>query len=449
VRIRAILLFLLTLTVCLIFGHSSASPSRAALQIAYTSAERFENGAWLKGGERFPAGAAIYVWDGKRSNKLTSDFYAAADPEISFDGAKILFAGKKSAADPWQIWEIGKDGSGLRQIVSSKDDVVRPLYLPQGFVVYARRHDGAFQLEKQAIDGGAPLILFHSPGSALPTDVLRDGRILFESAYPLGGKVAEIYTIYTDGSGVESYRCDHGSSRSGGKQVSSGDIIFARGSGLGRFTSPLAHEVALDIPKGEYAGDLAEASDDEWIVSQRSESTKRFVLMKWNVTSKSLTPLLSSDSQLVEPRIVSPRTVPNRHPSALHDWTTANLLALNVYTSKYPFPKDSIATVRLYTMNSTGDSKVLGTAPVEKDGSFYLKVPGDQPLKFELLDRAGRTLKKQEGWMWARRGEQRICVGCHAGPEHSPDNAMPAVLLRSAIPADLAGSAVEPRTGGN
>jgi hypothetical protein len=100
-------------------------------------------------------------------------------------------------------------------------------------------------------------------------------------------------------------------------------------------------------------------------------------------------------------------------------------------------------------MNSTGDSKVLGTAPVEKDGSFYLKVPGDQPLKFELLDRAGRTLKKQEGWMWARRGEQRICVGCHAGPEHSPDNAMPAVLLRSAIPADLAGSAVEPRTGGN
>ena len=34
-------------------------------------------------------------------------------------------------------------------------------------------------------------------------------------------------------------------------------------------TSPLAHEVAVDIPKGEYAGEMAETGDDEWIVAQR------------------------------------------------------------------------------------------------------------------------------------------------------------------------------------
>ena len=36
----------------------------------------------------------------------------------------------------------------------------------------------------------------------------------FESDYPLGvGGIPEIYTVYSDGSGVESYRCDHGPAR--------------------------------------------------------------------------------------------------------------------------------------------------------------------------------------------------------------------------------------------
>jgi hypothetical protein len=84
---------------------------------------------------------------------------------------------------------------------------------------------------------------------------------------------------------------------------------------------------------------------------------------------------------------------------------------------------------------------------VEKDGSFYLRVPGDQPLKVELLDKSGNTLKKEAGWFWMRGGEQRICVGCHAGPETAPDNAVPAVLLRSTIPVDMtAGN--QPLSGG-
>jgi hypothetical protein len=303
-------------------------------------------------------------------------------------------------------------------------------------------------MEVRPIGGGNPLVLFHAPGSALPTDVLRDGRILFQSAYPFGGKIPEIYTVYSDGSGVESYRCDHGSARSASRQVQSGDIIFAKDRGLGRFTSPLAHEVAVDIPKGEYAGEIA-ATGDEWILSRREETKKFFELATSNSTSRTLTPLLSSQANLVQPRVITSRPLPNRHPSALHDWKYTNLLALNVYTSKYPFPKDSIAAVRLYTMTSTGEPIALGTAPVEKDGSFYIKAPGDQPLKFELLDRQGRTLKKQGGWMWARGGEQRICVGCHAGPEHAPENAVPAVLLRSTIPTDLTGSAAESRAGGH
>jgi hypothetical protein len=441
-------LSLLTLLACLIFGRSLASSSKPVTQIVYTSAARYDRIAWLNGGERFPLGAEIYQWDGTQSRKLISEFAASADPDVSFDGTRVLFAGKKAAGDRWQIWEIGLDGTGLRQIISAKEDVVRPLYLPDNLIVYAKRQGNDFRLEERALDGGNPLILFHVPGSALPTDVLRDGRILFESAYPFGGKTPEIYTVYSDGSGVESYRCDHGTARLAARQAPSGEIIFAKDRGLGRFTSPLAHEVAVDIPKGEYAGEIA-ASSDEWILSRRDESKKTFELATWNIPSRSLTPLLSGGADLIQPRVISSRPIPNRHPSALHDWKFTNLLALNVYTSKYPFPKDSVAAVRLYTMNPGKEPIVLGTSPVEKDGSFYIKAPGDQPLKFELLDRQGRSLKKQDGWMWARGGEQRICVGCHAGPEHAPENAVPSVLLRSTIPTDLTGSAVDSRAGGH
>ena len=83
--------------------------------------------------------------------------------------------------------------------------------------------------------------------------------------------------------------------------------------------------------------------------------------------------------------------------------------------------------------------RLLGTAPVERDGSFFVQVPSEQPLQIELLDGAGKTLKRESGLFWMRRGEQRGCVGCHAGPEAAPENAVPMVLLKSTTPADMTG----------
>jgi hypothetical protein len=82
---------------------------------------------------------------------------------------------------------------------------------------------------------------------------------------------------------------------------------------------------------------------------------------------------------------------------------------------------------------------LLGNAPVERDGSFFVQVPPERPLQIELLDAAGKTLKREAGFFWMRRGEQRGCVGCHAGPETAPENAVPLILLKSTTPADLTG----------
>jgi hypothetical protein len=237
---------------------------------------------------------------------------------------------------------------------------------------------------------------------------------------------------------LETYRCDHGHARHSGKQLASRDVVFARDGQLFRFTSALAHEVSVPAPAGAYSGDVAETQSGTWLVSSRVTNGKYFELRTWKPGTTNLLPLISvAGKNILQPALLEARTVPNRHPSALHEWSYANVLCLNAYTSKDHLPEGSIASVRLYTRDVRGAIQVQGTAQVEKDGSFYLRVPGDQPLKIELLDGEGKTVKAEAGWFWLRGGEQRICTGCHAGPERAPENALPAVLQRSTEAADL------------
>ena len=204
----------------------------------YTVATHYEPLAWMQGADRFSSDAAVFVRDDKGAHPLVPAFAASADAAVSFDAQRVLFAGKAHPNDPWQIWEVETNGSDLRRITSGAEDCVRPFYLPEDRVVYARKIGGRFVVEAADLAGGKPLALTYGPANFLPTDVLRDGRILFEAGYPLGAEnTPEIYTVYSDGSGFESYRCDHGTARHAGRQVGSGDVVFTSARGLARFTS--------------------------------------------------------------------------------------------------------------------------------------------------------------------------------------------------------------------
>jgi hypothetical protein len=65
--------------------------------------------------------------------------------------------------------------------------------------------------------------------------------------------------------------------------------------------------------------------------------------------------------------------------------------------------------------------RMLGEAPVEADGSFYLKVPADTVLHWQTLDDNGMALQDALTWIWVRPGENRQCVGCHEPRSVSPD----------------------------
>jgi hypothetical protein len=405
----------------------------------YTVTPRFDPDAWACGQERFPRGAAIRLVSPAGSHDLAPGFFASADPEVSFDGQRVLFAGKPRREDPWQIWEALVVGGEPRRIAAWPEDSIRPLYLPDGKVVYARNtaqgyresYRQGYRLEVLALAGGQPLRITYAPGNDLTCDILHDGRVLYETH-------GELYTVYPDGSGVEAYRCDHGVSRHAARQLASRDVVFTTNSGFARFTSALATQVNMvPVRGGEFAGPVAEITPDAWLASFRPNAAAPYAIYSLNPANGALGKL--PDAPGVQPMLLAAREVPRRFPSGLHDWAGTNLLCLNAYTSRTKITEGAIGSLRLYSQGAEGQPALLAETPVESDGSFFLHVPSEQPLCMELRDRAGRVIEAERGWFWMRRGEQRVCVGCHAGPERAPENAVPKVLLRADVPVPMIG----------
>ncbi len=405
----------------------------------YTEAAQYRPGAADSGGERFPGGAALQFVSNGRKRALAPGFAASADAAISFDGRRVLFSGKRKLSDPWRIWELPVAGGAARLVTPVEEDSITPFYLPGDRIVYARRTPLGFQLETMPLDGGSPQRLTYGLGNRVVCDVLRDGRVLFEAAHPAGAPsaVRDLYTVYTDGSGVETVRCDHGRDRHAGREVASGDIVFETRGSLARFTSSRAVEMELPLPRG-FAGPVAEISPGDWLVSFRPNAGVKYSIYRFRPGRSAPENCLAvKAAHAVQPVLARERAVPKRHPSGLGNREGANVLCLNAYTSRLRIPDGSVAAARVWARDDANAPVALGQTPVERDGSFFVRVPSERSIRFELLDRSGGIVAAEKGWFWLRRGEQRVCVGCHAGPERAPENATPQVLLRTTEPADM------------
>jgi hypothetical protein len=442
---------ILVLLVCG-FGVEPTQP--LSTPVIITAAGVYKPLAALRGEERFPEGAQLMLVQGRLATPLIEGFATTADADVSFDGNRLLFSAKENPQDKWSTWEFTLEDRSVRKVISGDTDVIRPMYLPDDRFVYARSTPHGYELETAKLDGSGILVLTYMTSSALPETVLADGRILFQAGYPLGtdmsrGAVPELFLVYSDGSGIESYRCDHGSARWGGVQLASGDVVFTHGSRLARFTSPLDAEAAVAAPRAEYAGIAVEAKSGQWVVSAKSHTDSHYALKLWKPGLPFMENiLLRNGEDLVQPVLLAPRIRPNHHPTALRKWNYANVMALDARQSRDGALKRKPVSVRLEGMESNGNALTLGTAMIESDGSFFVRVPGDKPIRFTLLDERGAPIRKEQGWFWMRNGEQRYCVGCHAGPEHAPANHVPEVLLRSTNPTDLTGQGQSATRGG-
>ncbi len=59
---------------------------------------------------------------------LSEGFHSASDPAISFDGHRLLFAGKRNAQDAWNIFEMTVQGTDVRQVTKDVGDCRHPRY---------------------------------------------------------------------------------------------------------------------------------------------------------------------------------------------------------------------------------------------------------------------------------------------------------------------------------
>jgi hypothetical protein len=123
---------------------------------------------------------------------------------------------------------------------------------------------------------------------------------------------------------------------------------------------------------------------------------------------------------------------------------TGTLLCLDVYASQDPavasLPRGTIGRIRVAAARpgpaaggAGPEEDVLGEAPVLPDGSFFVEVPADTPLRLTLLHRDGRPLAALASGIWVRPNENRGCIGCHEERDRAPENRQPLAVLRPAV----------------
>ncbi|MDR1053324.1 MAG: hypothetical protein LBL39_04035, partial [Planctomycetaceae bacterium] len=87
--------------------------------------------------------------------------------------------------------------------------------------------------------------------------------------------------------------------------------------------------------------------------------------------------------------------------------------------------------------NASWDIKrILGTVPIEEDGSAMFNVPANTPISIQVLDENGAAIQLMRSWTVCMPGEQQACIGCHETPlEVSPSKINP--LAARSKPRDI------------
>ncbi len=78
------------------------------------------------------------------------------------------------------------------------------------------------------------------------------------------------------------------------------------------------------------------------------------------------------------------------------------------------------------------NKKILGTVPVEDDGSAHFNVSPGKFVYFQLLDQQRRMVQSMRSATWVRPGETTGCVGCHENRLSAPpvERSMPEAAQR-------------------
>jgi len=403
------------------------------------------------------------------------------DPEVSFDGRKIVFSMRKDIKDDYHIYEINVDGTGLKQLTSAPGVFdIDPLYLADGSIGFTSSREPKYcgcnrhimgNLFKMEPDGAniyqlGRSTLFEGHGSLTP-----DGRIMYyrwEYIDRNFGDAQGLWTVNPDGTNHAVYWANNTGSPGA---VLDGRIIPGTELCITTFSSchdrPWGAIAVIDRRKGidtpdavvhiwpasarklcnvkagfDTFGKVRPKYEDpcplneNFFLASRQGSTMDIVLLD---TFGNEIVLHSESPGCFDPMPVAPRTRPEVK-LASRDYKNGPgvFYVQDVYigTHMEGIERGEVKYLRVVesppklnwskaawsgqgvhcpgmNWHNFENKRILGTAPVEDDGSAHFECPSDRYVCFQLLDENKMMVQSMRSGTIIQSGEKQGCVGCH------------------------------------
>lgn len=429
---------------------------------------------------------------------LTEAFHSACDPALSFDGTRMLFAGKKTASDNWDIYEMVLDGFEVRRITRDLGDCRSPDYQgslytlkPVGVPSVPEYHltfvagsgtmneyggSAATNLYFCKFDGTAVRQLTYNLSSDLDPCILPDGRLVFASWQrsrlddgPAG--YIGLFGVNIDGSDYAGFTTGQGKRIQQMPCVTSGGlVVFVEAESVGWDGAGSLGSVTLRRPLHSYRPltrpdqglfhSPSPLPDGRLLVSRRSnDDSDTHGVYRFDPNGGPIEPVYD-DPQWhdIQATAVYARPEPDGRSTAVPEdpeasARTGKFYCLNVYTSDLQpawLPGGSIKRLRVLEgvpARTKADTmlggipplvqrRILGDVPIEQDGSFNIEIPANTPIELQILDAEGMALRSC-GWIWAKDYARQGCIGCHEDPELTPENLMVDAVKRPSMKLTL------------
>ena len=442
-----------------------------------------------------------FAWDNeiavlspvRPSGRLTSIYRSAGrrlitDIDLNWDADKILFS-MPGTLDKWQVFEVGVDGEGLRQVTPGDQPDVHnydACYLPDGRIAFVSTaplqgvpcNAGVIvgmMYEMNADGSNIHQVCFEQDHSYCPT-VLNDGRLLYlrwdyTDTPHVWNRI--LFSMNPDGTGQAEYYgsnsywpnsvfyarpvpghptkvagivTGHHVGRVGellifdpakGRQETDG--VVQRIPGYGEKVEPLIQDKLTEHswPKFVHPYPL---SENYYLVACKPTPDSLWGIYLADVFDNMV--LIREEEQhvLLEPiplrKTNRPPVIPSRLDPKCKD---AMFYMADVYTGPglAGVPRGAVKKLRIFTyhfgyqqiaginhrVGADGPweaKRVLGTVPVQPDGSALFRAPAKTPISIQPLDAEGKALQLMRSWMTAMPGEIQSCVGCHENRNTSP-----------------------------
>ncbi|MDH7501292.1 MAG: hypothetical protein QHJ82_01080 [Verrucomicrobiota bacterium] len=433
----------------------------------------------------FLGARVVIVSPDGQTRVLSEGFHSACDPDVSLDGTRVLFAGKKDLNSHWRVYEIAVDGTGLRSVTPDGQEARNPIYLstlftldsPQPWftIAYVGSENTLNELGLPAssslynikLDGTETRRLTFNPNNNFSPFQMWDGRVVYAAeqhpAEPGEFYGVRLFAIHIEGADVELYAGEHGRRfKDMPCATAKGLVVFVesdkRSPGLAGQLA-CVHESRPHYTYRKLTDDPGHVylypyplHDNVLLVSRHSTDGKDTTgVFAFDADKLTCWPVFDSpEHDDLQARPVRPRKSPDGHSTVVDTKAkTGVFYGMNSYIAndmmQPHLAPGSIKRVRfiegVLQAASTSDSpslhkgilpvprRLIGEAPVEADGSFNVEVPANTPIILQTLDQHGLALATS-GWMWVQPKETRGCIGCHEDPELVPENEYVLALRR-------------------